>query len=197
MTSRERPRGTRRRPPEAASSPPPRSLPACDGGVGPTGYTTLMGELNHECGVAAVYHAAGRPVSHAGPDPGRHQQRRAADPADAAGHAEPRAARRGDDQLPPGPQRAAQDPQGTGDGRRGVPAQPPGEVRGDHAGHGRPGRDRPRPLRHLRRRRPQLRPAVRARARPQDQVVRLRLQRPARQLPGAQGGAARPRATTT
>ena len=48
--------------------------------------------------------------------------------------------------------------------------------------HRRPGRHRPRPLRHLRRRRPQLRPAVRARPRPQGQVVRLRLQRPARQL---------------
>ena len=46
----------------------------------------------------------------------------------------------------------------------------------------RPGRHRPRPLRHLRRRRPQLRPAVRARARLQVEVVRLRLQRPARQL---------------
>ena len=27
-----------------------------------------MGELNHECGVAAVYHAAGRPVSALAPD---------------------------------------------------------------------------------------------------------------------------------
>ena len=64
-------------------------------------------------------------------------------------------------------------------------------------GHGRARRHRPRPLRHLRRRRPQQRPAVRARPRPQGQVVRLRLQRPARQLPGAEATSCSPRATTT
>lgn len=34
---------------------------------GQRGKSTLMGELNHECGVAAVYHAAGQPVSSLAP----------------------------------------------------------------------------------------------------------------------------------
>src|SRR4051794_4590009 len=31
------------------------------------GTQTLMGELNHECGVAAVFHASGQPVSRLAP----------------------------------------------------------------------------------------------------------------------------------
>ena len=46
----------------------------------------------------------------------------------------------------------------------------------------RPGGHRPCPLCHLRRRRPQLRPAVRAAACAETQVVQLRLQRPIGQL---------------
>ena len=46
----------------------------------------------------------------------------------------------------------------------------------------RPGGDRPRPLRHLRRRRSQLRPALRAAPHQEAQVVQLRLQRPVGEL---------------
>jgi hypothetical protein len=46
-----------------------------------------------------------------------------------------------------------------------------------------PGGDRPRPLRHLRHGRPQLRPALRAAPPAKAQVVQLRLQRPTGQLP--------------
>ena len=44
------------------------------------------------------------------------------------------------------------------------------------------------PLRHLRRRRPELRPALRAASRQEAQVVQLRLQRPVGQLPRAPRG---------
>ena len=123
--------------PAPVSSPRP---PELEPGLTPQGGREHMGELHHECGVAAVYHAAGRPVSTLAPIAGRRQQRGAAGPADAARHAEPRPARRRDDQLSSRPQRAAQDAQGSRHGRRGVPAQPPRRVRGDHARRGRPGR---------------------------------------------------------
>src|SRR5258707_12287992 len=44
--------------------------PPTIGGAYSTGWTDQMGELHHECGVAAVYHAAGRSVSSLAPIPG-------------------------------------------------------------------------------------------------------------------------------
>ena len=95
---------------------------------------------------------AERSVSKLAPIPGRRQQRGAIGPADAAGHAEPRPTRRRDGQLSTGSQRPHQDAQGSRDRRRGVSPESPRRIRGDHAGSRRPGGDRSRPLRHLRRR---------------------------------------------
>ena len=140
-----------------------------------------MSELREECGVAAIYHlpseAASPLVPGAGPAAGLPPAA-----ADAAGHSEPGAVGRRHDHLQPLPEAAHRHPQGGGHGHRGLPHEPPRQVRGPDAGVRRQGGDRARPLRHLRPRRPQLRPALRAPPHPQAQVVQLRLQRPVGQL---------------
>ncbi len=175
MLSHRRPRGTVERVAGSAAVPIRRGLLQR--------YFSLMGELNHECGVAAVYHAAGAIVSPLTPIPGD---------VNSVARLIPRMLldmqNRG--QLAAGmtsynPQRPSllETHKEAGDRRGGVPAQPSRRssktiMRGLDG----PAGDRPCPLRHLRRGRSELRSAVRTRARPQDQVVRLRLQRPAREL---------------
>ena len=105
-----------------------------------------------------------------------------ADAADAAGHPEPRPARGRHDDLQSRPTATDRHPQGPGHRHRGVPAEPSREGRKPDAGVRGPGGHRPRPLRHLRRGRPQLRPALRAAPHQEAQVVQLRLQRPTGQL---------------
>ena len=80
----------------------------------------------------------------------------------------------GHDDLQPGPRQAPRHLQGDRHGHRGVPAQPARpsttSIMEEYAGRR---RHRPRPLRHLRGQQPQLRPAVRAAARLQVEVVRF------------------------
>ena len=118
-------------------------------GSGSTGWAQHMGELFHECGVAAVYHAAGRPVSACAPTPGESIASPDWSPGCCSTCRTADSSPRGW-QLSPRPQRPPQDAQGSRHGRRGLPAEPSRRVRGDHAGGGRPGGDRPRPIRHLR-----------------------------------------------
>ena len=59
----------------------------------------------------------------------------------------------GHDHLQPGPRQAPRHLQADRHRHRGVPPQPPGQVRQHHGGVRRPGGHRPRPLRHLRRQR--------------------------------------------
>ena len=144
-----------------------------------------MSELHHECGVAAIYHLPGREVSPLCPEqgPGRSL---AADAADAARHPEPRPALGRHDHATIPTATSSSTPTRSW-------ARVSEVFRLSHRGKSeslmrqvrRPGGHRPRPLRHLRRRRPQLRPAVRAAPRAKAQVVQLRLQRPVGQLPGA------------
>ena len=146
-----------------ASRPLSRRLtgsPSSSVQVLPAAHSISMSDLHHECGIAAIYHLPGEEQS-ALPrrGPGRNL---AADAADAARHAEPRQLAAGMTTYNPDARPAARHAQGSRHGQRGVPPQPPRQVREHHAGVRRPGGDRPRPLRHLRRRRPQLRPAVRA-----------------------------------
>ncbi len=147
-----------------------------------TETTFSMSELHHECGVAAIYHSARGRTEPALPA-ARTRGHVAADAADAAGHPEPRATLGRHDHLltPPG-QQLIDTHKELGSvsevfrlSHRGKSESLMQRVR-------RPGGHRPRPLRHLRRRRPQLRPAVRAPPSAKAQVVQLRLQRPAGQL---------------
>ena len=112
----------------------------------------------------------------------RARRREPAHAADAAGHPEPRPIGGRNVDLPSPPQTAYRHLQGRGHGLRSLPHEPSHPVRGPDEGIRRPGGDRPRPLRHLRRRRPQLRPAFRASAHQEAQVVQLRLQRPIGEL---------------
>ena len=141
-----------------------------------------MDELHHECGVAALYHLPGRgdksPVWTGDPDQvSRLMPRMLLDLQNrgqlAAGHGH----------LQPRPRQAPRHVQGDRHRHRGVPPQPPGEVR-QRSWRSTPGRAA---IGHVRYAtcgadRPQLRPAVRAAARLQVEVVRVRVQRPARQL---------------
>ena len=97
-----------------------------------TGWNEPMGELHHECGVAAVYHAAGAAVSSLAPIAGD---------VNSVARLVPRMLldmqNRG--QLAAGmssfrPDRSAlhQDPQGSGHGRRSVSPQSSRGIRGDH-----------------------------------------------------------------
>ncbi len=106
----------------------------------------------------------------------------AADAPHAAGHPEPGPAFGGHDHLQPQPQSAHRYLQRAGRRQRSVPAQPSRQGRKPDEGIRRPGGHRPRPLRHLRRRRPQLRPAVRAAPPAKAQVVQLCFQRATGQL---------------
>ena len=109
-----------------------------------------MSELHHECGVAAIYHLPGREISRLCPEQGP-GARLAADAADAAGHAEPRPAFRRHDHatIPSGS--SSSTPTRNRRRQRGLPPEPPRQVRKPDAGVRRPGGHRPRPLRHLRR----------------------------------------------
>ena len=116
-----------------------------------------------------------------------------ADAADAAGHPEPRPTGGRHDHLRPPSQPADRHLQGRGQRQRGLPPEPSRQVREPDGGVRRPGGHRPRPLRHLRPGRPQLRPALRAAPHQEAQVVQLRLQRPIGQLHGPPRGVARRR----
>ena len=141
-----------------------------------------MGELHHECGVAAVYHAAGRPVSSLAPIAGD---------VNSVARLVPRMLldmqNRGQLAAGMGSFRPDRNALINTHKEVGTVAE---SFRLNHreefeaimeAGR-RPGRDRPRALRHLRRQRSIRRPAVRARPRPQDEMVCLRVQWPACQL---------------
>src|SRR6266852_6471704 len=121
-----------------------------------------------------------RPTISTGPA-GRPRAGLSADAADAARFAEPRAIGR---RLYYLQSATAADPgnvQANWYGHRGVPPQPPGQVRQPHEAVRGPGGHRPRPLCDLRSHRPQLRPAVRTDTRLQMEMVQPGLQRPAGQ----------------
>ena len=122
-----------------------------------------MGELHHECGVAAIYHLPG-----AGPSPLCPEQGPggsfAAGSAHAARHAEPGAARRRHGLFHPDRSQLINTHKEVGGVAEAFRLNHRGKFEPD--AQVRPGRDRPRPLRHLRGGRPQRCPALRARPRP-------------------------------
>ena len=152
----------------------------------------VMSELHEECGVAAIYHLPGRGVSPLCPEQGPEEisrlmprmlldiQNRGQLASGITTYSSPS-------------QPTHRHLQGRRQRQRGLPPEPPRQVREPDGRVRRPGGDRARPLRHLRPRRPQLRPALRAAPHQEAQVVQFRLQRPTGQLHGPLRGTARRR----
>ena len=142
-----------------------------------------MSELHHECGIAAVYHLPGElhPLCpEGGPDEiSRLLPRMLLDIQNRGQLAA------GMTSFNPSREQLLETHKDIGTVTRGLSPVAPRQGREPDAAICRPGGDRPRALCHLRRRRPQLRPAVRAAAPGKAQVVRVRLQRAAGEFSGA------------
>ena len=141
-----------------------------------------MTDVRDECGVAAIYHLPGRGRSPLCPEqgPGEISRLMPRMLLDIQNRGQLSA---GMTTFNPDRNQLIDTYKDLGARQRGLSPQPSRQVESLMREYRRPGGHRPRPLCHLRRRRPQLRPAVRAAPRPEAQVVQLRLQRPVGQLP--------------